>query len=45
MQKPKFAASVPAAAAAIVASFGPTLLALPEGLTVTGEQLKQMKIH
>ena len=36
MQKPKFAASVPAAAAAIVASFGPStpVFALPEGLTV-----------
>ncbi|MDC2982576.1 filamentous hemagglutinin N-terminal domain-containing protein, partial [Prochlorococcus sp. AH-736-E05] len=35
-KKPKFSASVPAAAAAIVASFGPTLpvFALPEGLTV-----------
>ena len=35
-KKPKFAASVPAAAAAIVASFGQTLpvFALPEGLTV-----------
>lgn len=35
-KKPKFAGSVPAAAAAIVASFGPTMpaFALPEGLTV-----------
>ena len=35
-KKPKFAASVPAAAAAIVASFGPSVpvFALPEGLTV-----------
>ena len=35
-KKPKFSGSVPAAAAAIVASFGPTtaVFALPEGLTV-----------
>ena len=35
-KKPKFSASIPAAAAAIVASFGPSVpvFALPEGLTV-----------
>ena len=35
-KKPKFSGSVPAAAAAIVASFGPSVpvFALPEGLTV-----------
>ena len=40
-KKPKFGGSVPAAAAAIVASFGPTMpaFALPEGLTVKEGQI------
>ena len=44
-KKPKFSGSVPAAAAAIVASFGPTtaVFALPEGLTV-GKVKLQLKL-